>query len=195
MKPFPLRRLLAITIFAICVSLSISNHYNTRIIQDSENQFFFEAPPPPTGSFPQAFLVAPGTLVGLPLVILGSLLESDLVMSGGIILGAAFFWYCVGWIIDCAFEFTPHENPPRFVRLHLRVLSLVCAVLFPFGLLVGMRIGHHYCSNGVPPYWSELLGYGIVMFWISLGASFELLRFLRSRQTELQGLNLDCISS
>ena len=193
MKAFPVRRLLTIGIVAICVSLAISNHY-TKISQGPKNEFCVGAPPPAAGAFPEAILVTPGTIAALPLILLGSTLESGFFLQGAMILGAAFFWYCVGWVIDCALGLVPRETPPRFVTLHLRVLSVASAVLFPFGLLRGLQVGNHFCANHKPPYWSELLMYGIGMVWISLGASFELLRFFGSRPAEPQGLNLNCVS-
>lgn len=114
-------------------------------------------------------------------MLLGSTLESGFFLQGAMILGAAFFWYCVGWVIDCALGLVPRETPPRFVTLHMRGLRVAGAILFPFGLLRGLQVGNYFCANNKPPYWSELLMYGIGMVWISLGASFELLRFLRSR--------------
>jgi len=193
MKPFPVRRLLTIAMVAICVSLAISNHYS-KFSQGPENEFCFGAPPPAAGAFPEAILVAPGTIAVFPLMLLGSTLESGFCLQGAMILGAAFFWYCVAWVIDCALGLVPRETPPRFVTLHMRVLSVAGAVLFPFGLARGLQVGTYFCANNKPPYWSELLMYGIGMVWISLGASFELLRFLRSRPVEPQGLNLNCVS-
>jgi hypothetical protein len=192
MKPFPVRRVLAIVITAICIYLAISNHYNA-ISQHPDDNFGFGAPAPPDGAFPEAFLIAPGAIVVLPILMTASLFEPELLLTIALIISAAFFWYCVGWVIDCALGSTTCDAPPKFVTRYLRVLSIVCVGLFPFGILKGMYVGTYFCANGKPPYWSELLMYGIAMFWISLGASSELLRFLQSRQVEHQRLNIDCI--
>ncbi len=185
MRSLPLRHIIPVAVIAICIALSVSNHYTKLLPEYSDDTFGFGAPPPPPGAFPQALLLAPGVIVALPVIIVGAVAESNWIVSTGMILGGAFFWHCVGWAIDCSRGVGGRETPPRFVSIHFRVLSVISTLLFPLGLLVGFRVGSYYCAVGKPPYWSEMLMFGIQMTWISIGAAFTMIRFLRRRQEKI----------
>ena len=139
------------------------------------------APPPPLASFPKAFLEIPGALAGAPLALPGAILGWEWLTQVGLILGACFFWYCVGWQIDGARILVSSESRPAIVRWYLSALTIISFILLPLGILAGINLGIHSCAVGVPPYWVELVGYGISMFWITLGCYFRWLRFQTAR--------------
>ena len=175
-EPFPVRRIAAISAAVLCSYLSVASHYH-QIAQQDASGFGWGAPPPPVESFVEAALAIPGALAVLPIIVIGALAEDDLVTSGGIVLGAAFFWYCVGWYVDRDRTTLSTEDPPRIVVGYIQALRIASAILFPLGILAGLRVGNHFCANGVPPYWSELLNYGIFMSWVTLGTFFAWRRF------------------
>jgi hypothetical protein len=184
MKPVRLRHLLAIAIAIICTGLAISNHATEVSRQDAENGVIeWGAPPPPMGAFPEAILATPGYLAALPLMIIAGVFESSWPFQFSLVLGAIFFWYCVGWWIDCVRGAVDRDTPPRFVLIHFSALRIVSVVLFPIFLLEGFRVGDYFCANGKPPFWSEMLMYGVAMVWITIGASFALQKFRESRKS------------
>jgi len=132
----------------------------------------FGAPPPPIVYFAEAVLVMPGAVAGSPFALTGAILEIEWLAQFGLVLGAAFFWYCVGWHIDRARNIVQYDKAPAVVRFYLSALVVLSFLLFPVGLLAGIRLGVHSCGTGVPPYWAEVLGYGIMMTWISVGTFF-----------------------
>lgn len=74
------------------------------------------------------------------------------------------------------------DKPPRVIGGHMSALVGVSAVIFPFGVLLGLNVGSHVCANGAPPYRSAVLMYGIYMFWLTLGVFFGWSRFQRRRE-------------
>jgi hypothetical protein len=123
--------------------------------------------------FVEAVLALPGVLVGLPVIIAGVVWDINWLTEGGLVLGATFFWYCAGWYADCSRGMVNSEKPPRVVA---------STVIFPIMTLAGWNVGQHYCANGTPPLWSELLMYGIGMSWVTFGTFFGLRRFRRWRE-------------
>ena len=177
----PIRYVAAMAAAAVCACLAISMHNQAPTQQDYAG-IAIEAPPPPITQFAEAFIVIPGVLAGLPLALSGALLGIEWITQIGLILGAAFFWYCVGWHVDSTRDVFRSEKPPAIVRWYLSALMIVSVILLPFGVLVGLNLGVHSCANGVPPYWVELLSYGILMFWVTLGMFFGWLRFRARRE-------------
>jgi hypothetical protein len=186
MKPAPLRHLIAIGIAAMCIVLAISNHYAEIARQNAGSDFMFETPFPPDGVFLEGALVFPGLISGSPLIIAGAEHDSEWLLESGQILGAIFFWYCVGWWVDCVRGSVERDMPPTFVLIHLRALRVMSVVLFPLGLIEGMRVGEEgWCANGKPPFLAELLIYGIGMAWISAGTWFAWENFRESRRASV----------
>jgi hypothetical protein len=73
--------------------------------------------------------------------------------------------------------------------IHLRALRVISVVLFPLGLIEGMRVGEEgWCANGKPPFLAELLIYGIGMAWISVGTWFAWQKFRESRRVSIRPL-------
>ena len=179
--PFPVRRIAAFGTAAACTYLGLANYYASMAQQDAYS-WGFGAPPPPTSAFGEAFLAAPGLLAGLPLIITGAALGVDWLTHSGIVLGATFFWYCVGWYVDCARDMLDTDKPPRVISGYMSALVVVSAVIFPFAVLLGLNLGPHFCANGAPPYWSAVLMFGICMFWVTLGVFFGWRRFQRWRE-------------
>jgi hypothetical protein len=189
MKPAPLRHLVAIGIGAMCIALAISNHYAGVARQNASSDFIFQTPFPPDGVFLEGALAFHGLISGLPLIIAGAEHESEWLLECGQILGAIFFWYCVGWWVDCVRGSVERDTPPRFVLIHLRALRVISVVLFPLGLIEGMRVGEEgWCANGKPPFLAELLIYGIGMAWISVGTWFAWQKFRESRRVSIRPL-------
>jgi hypothetical protein len=180
-EPFPVRRLAAVCAAATCTYLALANHY-AAMVQPDFFSLGFGAPPPPNGAFAEGFLELPGVLAGLPVIIGGSALGLDWVTHSGLILGATFFWYCAGWYADRARNIVNTETPPRVVAWYISTLAVISAVMFPVAALAGLNVGQHFCANGVPPYWSEVLTYGIVMSWVTVGTFFAWRRFRRWRE-------------
>jgi hypothetical protein len=180
LEPFPVRRLAAICVVASCSYLALANYYAAMAQPDFS--WGFGAPPPPAGAFAEAFLELPGALAGLPLIVEGLALRRDWVVKSGLVLGAAFFWYCAAWYADRARGMVSSERPPRVVAFYMSSLFVVSAAIFPLVALAGLNVGRHFCANGAPPYWADVLMYGIVMFWVSLGTFFAWRRFGQWRQ-------------
>ncbi len=187
MRPFRVRYYLAATIFAISIGLAISNQYAQIANQKAWNNIGFGAPAHRYGTFLEEILTLPGFLAGLPLIIAGIVVESNWFAEGGLILGAAMFWHCVGWYVDCARGAAAKEQPPKILVIHLRILMIASVILFPVGLLIGMKVGDYFCADGKPPFWADLLSYGIFMAWITLGVFFAWTKF---RQMNKPGLPL-----
>jgi hypothetical protein len=124
----------------------------------------------------------PGVLAGLPLVILGATFDHEWLTQTGLVLGDAFFWYCIGWQIDCTRGLVQTDERPRIVRWYLSAMTVASIIFLPFDILAGINLGVHSCAVGIPPYWAELVGYGIVTFWITIGCYFGWLRFRDSRK-------------
>jgi hypothetical protein len=122
------------------------------------------------------FLAFPGLLAVSPLIVGGLAFDRVWVSRVATTLGAAFFWYSVGCYVDC-FRLDENARPHRLVRAYISALFYLSAVLFPFIALAGTRVGNHACIVGAPPAWADLLGYGIVMFWVTLGTFFAWRRF------------------
>lgn len=179
LEPFPVRRIAAISTVLLCAYLSIAGGYH-QIVQQADFGFGFGASPPPTEEFVEAVLAFPGLLAGLPIIVIGAVLKNDWVTRSGFVMGAAFFWYCIGWNIDCARTTLKNLQPPWIVVGYIRALQIASAILFPLCMLASVRLGVHFCAVGVPPYWSEILNYGILMFWVTLG-TFFMWRRLRAR--------------
>ena len=184
MRPVPLRNIIATTAAILCIVLAISNYYAEQIQNDEGAEWMIGAPPPPLGVFPQAALTFPGYLIAIPLLILGSAFEAAWPAAVGMVVGAVFFWYCVGWTIDCARGATDKDNPPKYVLFYFSILRCASSAIFPFALLAGFNVGNHFCANGARPFWSDLLLYGIGMIWITIGASFTWQKFLEKRKTK-----------
>ncbi len=182
MRPIPLRNVIAFAVAAICVGLAISNYYEEISLQEAFGNYGFGAPPPPIGVFPFALLVVPGFLSGSFLIIAGAVMDLRWLLDGGQILGAIFFWYSVGWWIDCFRGSAERETPPVFVLIHLKALRIVSMILFPIDLWVGFNVGNSFCANNKPPFIPTLMIYGIQMVWVSIGAWFTLQNFRTSRQ-------------
>jgi hypothetical protein len=179
LEPFPVRRLAALCTAAGCTYLGLANHYAAMAQPDF---FGFGAPPPPNGAFVAGFLELPGVLAGLPIILSGSVLGLDWVTEIGQILGATLFWYCAAWYTDCSRNIAGVEKPPRFVVWYMSTLVVISAVIFPFVAVAGVNVGHHFCANGASPYWADVLMYGIVMFWVTVGTFFACHRFRRWRE-------------
>ncbi len=143
-----------------------------------------EAPPPPSPYFPEAFLVIPGALAGSPLALAGAIMEREWLTQIGLVLGAAVFWYCVGWHIDSARGVLKSERAPVIVRWYLSAVIVLSVILLPIDIFAGINLGVHSCANGVPPHWVELVGYGIVTFWVAIGCYFGWQRFRAGREHE-----------
>jgi hypothetical protein len=181
MRPVPLRHLLAIAIAITCTGLTISNYSPEVSRQDAQSGMVeFGAPPPPVGAFPETILATPGCLAAIPLMIVAGVFESSWPMQFAIVFGATFFWYCVGWYIDCVTGAVERDTPPRFVLIHFSALRIASAALFPLFLLQGFRVGDYFCAVGKPPFCSEILMYGIAMVWITIGTWFALHKFRES---------------
>lgn len=179
-EPTPVRRALGFGITAICGWLAALVHFQS--VSYLASSLLWVAPPPPIASFPEGFLVMPGVLAGLPLVVLGATCDHEWLTQTGLVLGAGFFWYCVGWKIDVTRGLVQTEDEPIIVRWYLLALIGVSIILLPFDILAGINLGVHSCANGIPPYWAELVGYGIVTFWIAMGCYFGWLRFRDARK-------------
>ena len=180
-RPIPVRYVLAIGVASACLCLAIALHYEATNAPPNDGRMI-GAPPPPPESFVEAFLVIPGILAGLPLSLAGALFEREWLAQTGLILGATVFWYCIGWHIDLVRGAVGTESPPRLMRWYISASVTTSMVLFPICALVGTRVGVHYCANGVPPYWAELLDYGILMFWITIGTYLGWLRWRAKRE-------------
>jgi hypothetical protein len=161
--------------------LTIASHYQSIPDQDLY-KWGFGAPPPPAEAFVEAFLAVPGVLAGLPIVIAGLALGLDWITRSGLVIGATFFWYCAGSYADWVRDMLDSPRPPRIVTGYMSALVVLSAVIFPFMVAMGFNVGRHFCANGVPPYWSELLMYGIQMFWVAQGTFFAWCRFRRGQQ-------------
>lgn len=168
-EPFPVRRIAAVSAALLCAYFSGASFYHS-IAQQDISGIGWGAPPPPADFFAEAVLAIPGILAGLPIILIGALTNSAWVTRTGVVLGATFFWYCVGWYIDCARLNT--TEPPKIVVGYIKALRIASAIIFPFCILIGLRVGDHYCAVGVPPLWSELLICGILTFWVTLGTFF-----------------------
>ncbi len=177
--PIPARRILASGIAALCIWLAISAHY--QAVTQPATEGLWGAPSPPLASFLEAFLVIPGALAGSALALPGAIFDLEWLTQIGLVLGAYFFWYCVGWEIDIARVLAQSESRPAIVRWYLSAVIVVSFILLPIGILAGTNLGIHSCGVGVPPYWVGLIGYGIMMFWITLGCYFGWLRFQTAR--------------
>lgn len=175
----PIRHIAAVLAVTICAYLSAASHYKA-IAQQDPYSIGWGVPPPPSEVFAEALLATPGVLAGIPLIVMGATGELDWLTRTGVVLGAGFFWYCVGWYVDWSRDLSP-EPPPKIVAGYMRALTVVAAILFPLGVLAGFNVGSHVCAVGAPPAWSELVGYSILMFWISLGTFFTWLRFQARR--------------
>jgi hypothetical protein len=127
-------------------------------------------PPPPLAVFPEAFLAVPGVLASLPVTLAGMILDLDWLSHLGLVLGAVFFWYCAGWCVDSAH--LDEGSVPLVVRWYLKAVIVLSVILFPLFVLGGLNLGVHSCMDGVPPYWVEVVSYGILMFWITIGSYF-----------------------
>jgi hypothetical protein len=171
LEPFPVRRLAAVCAAVVCTYLAFADHYAALAQADSFN-VGFGAPPPPAGQFVEAFLEVPGGVAGLPLIVEGLSSGRDWVVSAGLILGAAFFWYCAGSYVDRARGMVNSERPSRVVEFYMLSLLVVSTLLFPVTALAGFNVGIHSCAIGAVPFWAEVLMYGIFMFWVSLGTFF-----------------------
>jgi hypothetical protein len=180
-RSLPMRYLAAILAAVLSGTLAVVVHYESVELPTTDGMMI-ATPPPPAATFPEAFLVIPGVLAGLPLVLTGAILELEWVTQIGLILGAIFFWYCIGWQVDCVGG-SLKPKPPRIVRWYLSALVLLSIVSLPFGVLAGVNLGVHSCASGVPPYWVELVSYGILMFWITIGVYFGWMRF-QARKAE-----------
>lgn len=187
-QPIPVRHVAAFGITTLCGWLAALVHIQAVSYPTSEPLLI--APPPPAASFPQAFLVMPGVLAGSPLALLGAIFEREWLMQTGLVLGSGFFWYCVGWRVDSARGILTAEKAPVIVRWYLSALIMVSIILLPFGIIAGLRLGIHSCAVGVPPYWVELVGYGMVMFWVTLGCFFGWQRYRSGRNRNDSVLSL-----
>jgi hypothetical protein len=188
MRPIPVRRAVTFGITSICGWLAAVVHFQS--VSYLASDLLWVAPSPPIASFPEGFLVMPGLLAGLPLVILGATLDQEWLTQTGLVLGAGFFWYCIGWQIDSTRGLVHDNETPRFVRWYLSALIVVSIILLPFDVLAGINLGVHSCANGVPPYWVELVSYGIVTFWITIGCYFGWLRFRDARKQRYSLISL-----
>jgi hypothetical protein len=171
-EPFPLRRIASLSAGLACAYLSAASHYKAIAQQDFSSAIQWGIPAPPLESFAEGFLAIPGVLAGLPVIILGTISHIDWITSMGLCLGAAFFWYCAGWYIDSVRPGLQADQPPRFATIYMTLLAVGSLSLLPVGMLAGLNVGNHYCLVNMPPYWSEILGYGILMFWLTIGAFF-----------------------
>jgi hypothetical protein len=171
MWPIPVRYAAALGAATVCACLAIMLHYQTPGVQENEG-FMIGAPAPPPVYFAEAFLVIPGAVAGLPLAVTGAILEREWLAQTGLVLGATFFWYCVGRHIDSNRGALLSEKAPPIVRWYMSALIGTSVVLFPLSILAGLRLGVHSCANGAYPYWVDLLSYGILMFWITVGTYF-----------------------
>jgi len=149
-------------------------------LSECRNELDDRRPPPPPSFFVEGFLVTPGILAGCPFILAGLLFGVDWLTQLGLILGAAVFWYCAGWQLDAAQTNVRSDDPPTLVRWYLMGVRVLSLIVLPFGLLAGFNLGVHYCANGVPPYWVELLSYAVLMVWVTLGTFFTWLRFKRT---------------
>ncbi len=179
-----MRFVVALGMAALCGSLAVALHYqNAAIAAQPSDGFMIEAPPPPSPYFPEAFLVIPGALAGSPLALAGAIMEREWLTQVGLVLGAAVFWYCVGWQIDSARGVLKSERAPVMVRWYLSAMIVLSVILLPFGVLAGFSLGVHVCANEVfYPYWADVVGYGILMFWITVGCYFGWQRFRAGRK-------------
>jgi hypothetical protein len=172
------RHIMAVLATSASGYLSAVSHYK-EIAQQDPYSIGFGTPPPPVEAFIEAFIAAPGILAGLPFIVAGGLSDVAWLVNLGVAFGAGFFWYCVGWYVDCSHSASPIQ-PPKIIRGFMRALTIVAAVLFPLGILAVFSSGNG-CAFGRPPHWVVSLEYGILMFWISLGAFFTWRRFQARR--------------
>ena len=191
-SPIPIRRIAGAVALVLCTVLAISNHYESLLAQPPD-WISFGAPAPPSGAFLLGFLAFPGLLVGLPFVLAGAYLNLDWVAELGFILGAAYFWYSVGWYADCSLSLSDRDSPPRYVTLHIAVLEWIGVISMPFLLLAGLKLGEHMCAVGVPPLWSEIVMFCIVGTWATVG-SFLVFSRLRQRRASEQENTLRIVS-
>ena len=176
-RPFPVRRLAALCAATSCSYLELAT-YHQRTPQDS---WGIGAPPPPAEAFLGAFLAVPGLLAGLPLIMAGIALGLDWITRCGLVIGATFFWYCAGSYADWTRDVLDTPRLPRIVTGYMSALVVLSVVALPLWVAMGFNLPP-FCANGAPPYWSALLMYGILMFWVGLGTFFAWCRFRRWRQ-------------
>ena len=175
----PVRHIVAVFALTACAYLSAASHYKA-IAQQDPHGIGWGVPPPPSEAFAEALLATPGALAGLPLIVMGTTGEFDWLTWTGFVLGAGFFWYCVGCYVDWSRDLSP-KPLPKIAGGYMRALTVVAATLFPLGVLAGFNVGSHACAVGAPPGWSEFVEYCILMFWISLGTFFTWRRFQARR--------------
>jgi len=191
-RPVSLRFLVAFGIAALCGGLAVALHYQTAsTVSQASDGFMIGAPPPPPAFFPESFFVIPGVLAGLPLALPGAILGLEWLTQTGLVLGAAVFWYCVGWHVDSARAILRAEKPPAMVRWYLSAVIVICIILLPFAIVAGLNLGVHSCANGANPYWVDLVGYGILMFWITVGSYFGWLRLQARREQKHSFISLE----
>jgi hypothetical protein len=90
MESFPIRRIAAVTVTAICW-LAFTNHYKSVLSEQNAGDRVIGAPPPPPEQFLDAFFVMPGILAGLPLILIGGLHGPVWIAKLGLIFAAALF--------------------------------------------------------------------------------------------------------
>jgi hypothetical protein len=93
------------------------------------------------------------------------------------------FFLVLRWMVRRLFpRHGQQRKPPRVVAWYMSTLLVASTVIFPIMTLAGWNVGQHYCANGTPPLWAELLMYGIGMSWVTFGTFFGLRRFRRWRE-------------
>lgn len=189
MQTVPLRRIVPVGIAGLCCWFAAVLHFEAATLAPS-NGLLIGAPPPPTAAFPEAFLVIPGAFAGSPLALTGAIFDIEWLTQTGLIFGACFFWYCVAWHIDSARGILQDKAPPAIARRYLSAMITISVILLPLGILSGLKLGVHSCANGVPPYWVELVDYGMVMLWITIGCYFGWLRYRAARRARESFISL-----
>jgi hypothetical protein len=183
MKSFPIRRIVAVTVTALCIWLAFANHDKSVVLeQTAVGDWGIGAPPPPPGQFLEIFLVIPGTLAGLPLILIGGIHGPDWLVSLGLILGAAFFWYAVAWSVDCSRGTTETDRPPKLIRVYFSALRVLSVLLFPLLVFGVSNGGGSSCANGAQPSWVGYVMFGIIMTWVTIGVFFAWRNFQSKRE-------------
>lgn len=188
MKPRPVRHWLAFAVAIICTALTFLNFHQALSQIDSSTEWVLGAPPPPPGTFIEEAIAAPGYLASLPLMIVSAVFQEPEVLDFSLIPGAVFFWYCIGWCLDCQRGACERDSPPTVVVIYLAVLQTASLILFPLLCLMGLRVGEHFCVDGAPPFWSELLIYAILMIWTTIGAFLGWQNFRKKRHLKVTSL-------
>jgi hypothetical protein len=200
MKRIPARYLAVFLTISFYILLSFQIRYaevsEQQIQRGNSSQFtgvgWGFAPPPPIGVYVREAIVVPGVLAALPFLVVAILFESEFVARICLVVGAAFFWYALFWYADRARGLIKSNTPPKHISMYLMVARVGSLILLPFIAWRGFSLGVHYCAYGVPPYWSEVAMYGIVLVWATVGSYYAWTSYTdRHRERDLVRLSLN----